>query len=214
MKTQARKTKKLLNIAANYYINGKRDLGKQALLSIIVVGIELVNELARYEASFTYKKLKKYVKDRTIQELTENQVQAAIQAAKVKVNKDRDAETIINTYEQFIRNKIAQYEKISDETPEEDLPRVIKDKTNGLFTWQNLAIAGVIIIGIANFIRERTAQVNDLYVEWVAILDKSTCDFCRRVDGSVHKAPTKYHIPAHSNCRCTWIILDAQQQIS
>lgn len=48
-----------------------------------------------------------------------------------------------------------------------------------------------------------------MLIEWVALLDGSTCPYCEELDGQQFgEGDDIPEIPAHVNCQCTWIPVD------
>lgn len=173
--------------------------------------LKALYELATYETRFTARVVKKYL-PQAIKVPTDVQVIRKVDTKKVSVSLRTMPQTIEQSYQLFAGAKVNQYlQAVRDsqtmgESPELQQAR-IKNLTSGLFSVQNLALAGVAVVATANMSRALVATENKLQLEWSAMLDEATCDYCDEMDGSIHESDFDNEIPAHSNCRCTWIIL-------
>lgn len=218
IKTQAKTTRKYLVEAQNLVNDAVRQNNYRFLQRRLEAlfrtlpsdAVKIIKELAVYEGKFTTRVLRKHV-NRNIQTVPDSELSGIIDNRPVSVSLNRTPETIEDTYSIFAKAKIAQLmtivsdSRVSDED-ETDTENKVNNITNGLFSTQNLAIAGVAIIAGANMAREAVVFRNNMSVEWSAVLDAATCPYCEDQDGSVYdENDTADEIPAHSNCRCTWI---------
>lgn len=184
----------------------------QLLGPIPLEALKLLQELSLYEADFTYRVMEKTSLN-VPQKPTKASVLRAIETSPVSVSLDRPPMTIYNTYAAFVNKKIEEYLRIiRDSRITNALPEVtkkkIEDLTRGLITTQNLTLAGVAVIATANTTRQLVAEMNGKSVVWTAILDRRVCPFCRARHGEEYTSilTIPYRIPAHGNCRCTWLI--------
>ncbi len=214
VRTQARETKKILKkaealilkaVETRNYFNLQINLEK-ILGAMPGAAQKLVLELAKYEAQFTAKLLK-------VKPVPALKLKDTAETVKVAVSLNREPDTIVNTYKKFAvavttRSLQNVFDKQIIMTPEPEVVQSIKEQYNGMFTTQNLALAGVAVIGMANAARGLVATENDYQLEWSAILDESTCDDCEAEDGNIYDSWDENEIPAHANCRCTWIVIE------
>ncbi len=219
VKTQANATKKRLKEAEALVLEALKNNSVKGLRAnlIRILGelpkdaLKIVEELSLYEARFTKRILVKNIK-KEIKPVAEDVVVKNVRKSNVRVALKRPAQTIEDTYKSFGIAKALQYAQVVTDAKilKEDVT-VTKSKvvnlTNGLFTRQNLAIAGISIIGAANLTRELVIFANGMKVQWSAILDEATCSYCEDQDGTIYEEETD-DIPAHANCRCTWIPIE------
>lgn len=221
IKTQANRSRqrfKQAEMLINTRIKTKSYVGLRNAL-IMLLGpvpqeaLELVRELAYYEANFMNRKIKQHINPKAVK-LSKSEIDRTIDVTKVAVALSKLSQTIKDTYTEFRDKKINQYLRvIQDANIVNEDPQVTVEKitniTNGLITVQNLAIAGVAVIATVNAIRHATAKRNRITVEWSAILDEATCAFCEEQDGTQYTSEedSPYEIPAHARCRCTWLLV-------
>lgn len=224
VKTQARTTKYQLKEAErlilaaikNNKVGGLRASLQTVLGSMPGEAIKLVNQLAWYEVGFTARVLKKNL-NREVVKPTEKEIQKKVDVTLVAVALNKSKQTIAQTYNTFAGNKLKQLMQVVKDAKvtkedKEITSSKITNLTNGLFTVQNLAIAGVAIIATANMSRAEVVKKNDMALQWAAELDNATCSYCEAQDGTVYtEEEAAGEIPAHSNCRCTWIPVDAEE---
>jgi len=221
VRTQAKETKKILNKAYAFIVEAIRTgnyLNLQAKLEAVMgampgTAMKLVNELAWYEANFTKQRLARWNKELKIKGVLKQEVLSTAETVNVAVNIDRTPQTIANTYKLYAAAVISRsLLTISDKqitlATKEETTAAIKEKFQGMFTVQNLALAGVAIIGVANAVRGLVTEANGMQLEWSAILDESTCNYCEEQDGEIFDTSEESLIPAHANCRCTWLIVN------
>lgn len=172
--------------------------------------MQLVISVAEYEAQFTYKKLKK-VKNNAV-ELSTTRAVTIVEDVKIKASIDRTPLSIRQTYTTFVENKVQQYVQLARDIETQDLDedeaeQLVNEKTNGLFTAQNLALAGLAILGTANMIRNEVADINYLNVDWSLDLELNNCPYCEEMadGGPYDPAEVDGLIPAHANCGCTLV---------
>jgi len=222
IKTQANKTRHGLKEAERITkqaidsgdYRGLRNKLTMVMGGIPVEALKLIEELALYEAGYSTKKLQQYSKGVKIKKPTNKEIVELITVTPVSVSLNRKPATILDTYQLFVDAKVKQLVQIAKDvevegTDADVAQKKVSDTVNGLFTVQNLALAGVAIIAGANLARQRVASKNNRHVEWSAILDEATCPFCDEMDGQVFdENDITDEIPAHANCRCTWIIVE------
>ena len=221
VRTQARETKKLLNKAYAFVVEAIRTgnyYNLQQKLEVVLgampgTAMKLVNELAWYEANFTKQRLSRWNKDLKIKGVRKAEVISTAETVNVAVNIDRTTQNIPNTYNLYAaavisRTLLTLSDKQITFATKEETTAAVKEKFQGMFAVQNLALAGVAVIGVANASRGLVAEENNMQLEWSAILDESTCDYCEDQDGQVFETIEDSLIPAHANCRCTWIIIN------
>lgn len=218
IRTQAKATRKHIKKAESEILKAIEDGNYVGLRNKIIMAfgpmegeaLKLINELAVYEANFTVKTLRKYV-DKNAEKPSDSRIINEVNSRPVSVSLNRPPQTMSATVAYFATTKAAQYEQAlrdSDALQEDKAVKTkrIKNLTDGLFTVQNLAIAGVLVIAAANIAREIVAFHNDREVQWSAILDEATCEYCESQDGEIYSAlEITDEIPAHARCRCTWI---------
>lgn len=222
VRTQAKDTKKIIKKAEAVILEAIRtgnffnlQIKLEAVLNALPgTALELVRSLAIYESKFSYKTLKKHNKD--TKPITESVAITAAETVKVATTLHRPSQTIENTYTKFATSIVVrQIQLVRDaqvkELPKDEMVGLVTAQTAGLFSYQNLALAGLAVIGTANEVRAEVARANDYKIEWSAILDESTCGFCEDQDGQIFENSEENEIPAHANCRCTWIIVDAEE---
>lgn len=221
VKTQAKTTLKIIKQAEAIILkairNKKYFLLRERLNKIFEKlpkeALKLLLSLGIYERDFIVKKIRFY--RNSARTVNNKEVKEKILQTPVSVALRRPPLTIEDTYKQFAEAKTKQYtQAIVDSVllneDQEVLETKIKDLTKGLFTVQNEALAGVAVIGVANMIRAIVADENDMLVVWTAILDDHVCEFCESMDGSIFReSEIEQEIPAHSRCRCTWLLADA-----
>lgn len=218
VRTQAKATRKHIKKAEAEIIKAIESGNYVGLRNKIIMAfgpmegesLKLINELAVYEANFTAKTLRKYV-DKDATKPSDSRIINEVNRRPVSVSLNRQPQNIASTVAYFATTKIAQYEQAlrdSEALQEDKATRIkrIKNLTDGLFTVQNLSLAGVFVIAAANIAREIVAFHNGWEVQWSAILDETTCPYCESQDGQVFSAlEITDEIPAHARCRCTWI---------
>ena len=223
VRTQARTTKAYLKkaedimltaIKTNNFNNLQFKLEKELQL-MPQQALVLVESLANYEAQFTANKIKKVKPD--VVKLSEQQITEAVKEIKIKTSTSSPPIQIKDTYKKFVDIKIKQYVRMavdidSQDMDEEDAIALVSDRTNGLFSTQNLVLAGLSILGTANSIRNDVVDANDMQVEWVLDLELNNCSYCQDMadDSPYDPSDVDGLIPAHSNCGCTLVpIFDA-----
>lgn len=223
VKTQAKVTKKFLQNAELIVLKAVENKDYKLLSKNLVENFKLMptkalgllTQLAAYEAEFVQKKIKKYKKEVT--EVAQEVLVTTLLNSKFKVSLDRKPDTLINHYKTFAATKIQQYKQIVRDSialdlDEDETEEKVTEKTTGLFSTQNLALAGIAVIGTANLIRAVVARENNYYVRWDAILDERVCGYCEEQDGKVFSSTESLdEIPAHTNCRCMWTLIDESQ---
>jgi len=216
--TQAKATKKYLEKAKDTilkaikrkdYLNLQFKLQKDLDL-IPEAALKLVEELAQYEAEYTYKKIKKY--EPNAEALSEQQVSQIAREVLINTSIDAPKRNIENAYKQFASSKARQYTQIVNDAQledwdDEELQDELEDRTNGLFTRQNLALAGLALLSVASEVRSNVANESGLQVEWVLDLELNNCPYCEDMaDGGPYDLEeVSDEVPAHSNCGCTLI---------
>lgn len=224
VRTQANTTKKYLQRGQDIVLEAIKTKNFKDLqyklekeLSLIpAYAMQIVNELAIYENQFTTKKLEKY-STTPIKKLSVEQVKEATPDIKISTTIGKPAQTILNTYKSFADTKAKQYVQIVDDAQVEglddsELEDIVAERTDGLFTTQNMALAALAIVGTSNSIRNDLADENLLEVDWVLDLELNNCPYCQDMadGGPYNPLDVDGLIPAHANCGCTLIpILDA-----
>lgn len=219
VKTQAKVTKYQLKEAERIILlaiqrnklGGLRANLQVVLGAIPTEAIKLLNELALYETAFTVRVLKRELKKEVIKP-DDAAVIKKVDVTLVAVALNKVNQTIKETYNTFASNKLKQYAQVLKDAKvikeeSEVTATKIKSLTSGLFTVQNLALAGVAVIAVANMSRAEVVLENGMSLQWAAELDNATCPFCEAQDGLIftEEESASAIIPAHSNCRCTWI---------
>lgn len=223
VRTQAKDTKKILLKAEAEIIKAIRtknyiglELRLEAILGLLPgKALELVRSLANYERQFTVRTLKKWTKSKVTQ-VSETRASDIVSEVKIATTLNRTPQTIENTYKQFTKSVIAKQLQVVRDTQVLGKDAVeaksqVEAMTSGLFTYQNLALAGLAVIGVANAVRGEVAQTNGYSLEWSAILDGRTCSYCGEQDGTIYGSWYENEIPAHANCRCTWIVVQRDE---
>jgi len=223
VKTQAKVTRHYLSVAeklvtdaidSGNYTTLKEDL--EGLLGPLEEdALTTINDLALYETSYTVKKIRKWIPaKRGIRIPIDSWVLENVKDLQVSTSVNRKSDTITNTYTTFFDTKIRQLTSAIDEDDGEDddsLKESISSMVGGLFTVQNLALAGVAVIAVANMARSDVAEIADTYVQWVTMMDDNVCDDCEAMEGQTFKAGEEPDdIPLHANCRCTWDIVESE----
>lgn len=219
VRTQARLTRNYLKQAEKLVTDAIKARNYQGLRNKLIMllgpvpaeALKLIDELALYESRFTQRVIKKHLK-KDLVTISDGEVLQNVHQRGVRVALKTPSQTIQATYNSFIGVKVGQYMQVlSDGNITREEPDVLVSKvsnlTNGLFTRQNLVLAGIAVIGAANLTRELVALKNDLRVQWMAELDETTCPYCEDMDGEIFEEETD-DIPAHANCRCTWSIVE------
>lgn len=220
MKTQANKTKKSLDEAAKIVLQTVKGNRNPAFLQLRLAeafkpisddSMKIVSDLAHYEAKYTADKLKKY-SNNDVNSLTKAQVDGIIPEIKVKTSTTSTPLTIKDTYKKFADIKIKQYSQLLsdidvEDLGEEDAIQQVKEKTNGLFSTQNLALATLAILGTANSIRNQVAKENNMLVEWTLDLELNNCSYCEDMaaGGPYKPEDVESEIPVHVNCGCSLV---------
>lgn len=217
--TQAKATKKYLDKAKDTILKAikrKDFLNLQFKLQrdlnlIPEAALKLVQELAQYEAEYTYKKIKKYDASNA-EALSEQQVNQIARDVLINTSIDAPKRNIENAYRQFATSKARQYTQIVndaqlEEWDDEELQDEIEDRTNGLFTTQNFALAGLALLSVASEVRSTVANESGMQVEWVLDLELNNCPYCEDManGGPYDLEEVSDEVPAHSNCGCTLI---------
>ena len=221
IKTQAKDTKALLTKASNLAIKAKKDGKirgvesriKDVLNGIPAIAAEGIQSLAKYENEYSSKKLTKYLPTAvdSINKLfltdTENKVM-------VSTGLNTPPRTLNSLYKGFAAAKTKQYMQIIRDSEvqkldNEEFESIIEERTDGMFSFQNLALAGLAIVGTANTIRNEISNSNDLQVDWVLDLELNNCSYCEDManSGPYNPEDVDGEIPAHANCGCTLIPL-------
>ena len=226
--TQAKATKEYLEKAKNIILEAIRTNNFTYLQRRLEIALQLlpeqalvlVNELARYEAEYTYKKIVKAVpkeQKKDIRKLSDTQIEQVVNTTLLNTTIEGAKRSIRGAYSSFADIKIRQYTQIVSDAQieqwdDEELEEKIEERTNGLFTTQNLALAGLSLLSTVGNIRNEIANENLMQVEWVLDLELNNCDYCTDManDGPYDPADVEGEIPAHANCGCTLIpIFDA-----
>lgn len=184
--------------------------------------INQINDLALYETEYTVKKIRKYIRGRRNLKIpVDSWVLENVKDLTVSTSVNRESDTIQSTYINFFETKVNQVmntvNRFSDED-DVDLEDSVSNMFGGLFNVQNLALAGVAVIGAVNAMRSGVVEyANDtqpeektLYVKWVTMLDANVCPDCEEMEGQTFVAGEEPDdIPLHANCRCTWDIVES-----
>lgn len=220
IRTQAKDTAVFLKKAENIMLTAIRTNNfnnlqlklEQELKLMPAQALQIVRQLAEYEAQFTEKKLKQYAPKRDIVKLTEQQVGQVVQDITVKTSVTAAPLTIPAAYTKFVAAKTEQYVQIALDIQTEDMDEdeaedLVKERTKGLFSTQNLALAGLVILGTANSMRNEVVRANLLEVEWVLDLELNNCPDCQDMADGGPYAPEDVDglIPLHVNCGCSLV---------
>lgn len=175
----------------------------------------LVNELARYEAEYTYKKIVKNTPKalkENVKKLDESRIELIVNSTLINTSIQAPKRTIGTAYRQFAENKARQYMQIVNDSQvvgwdDKETERRIKDRTSGLFTTQNLALAGLAILASASSIRSEVAKENLMMVDWVLDLELNNCPYCEDMANGGPYEPDEVldQIPLHANCGCALV---------
>jgi len=227
IKTQAKKTKAVIDKAHKIVIKAVRNRNpaflqlrlQQELDKLPKTAMEMVSDLAHYESKYTADKLSQY-SNNSVKYLTKDDINGIIPEIKVKATAQATPLTISNTYKKFAEIKAAQYAQlVSDldiqDVDEEDALQQIQEKTDGLFSTQNLALASLVILGTANFMRNQVSDINNLQVDWVLDLELDNCADCQAMadDGPYDPEEVDSMIPMHYRCGCSLVpIIDDQDE--
>lgn len=221
--TQAKATKRYLNKAKDIILEAIRTKNFNNLQEVLEVQLQLipaqalvlVKELARYEAEYSYKKIKKNAPKAIkseIKKLDNSRINEVVQSTLINTSIEAPKRTIIGSYQNFAVSKARQYMQIVADARtqywnDDEFEDEIEERTDGLFTTQNLALAGLAVVGIANSIRNETASDNGLQVEWSLDLELNNCPYCEDMAAGSPYDPEEVQdeIPAHANCGCTLI---------
>lgn len=214
--TQSNRTKKLLKEAEKRIIKAINDDSYASLrtdVKAILDGMSneskpLLKELAKYEADYTTKKIKKY--NGKAKPLSSKAVNDVYSNTKISVSLNRAPKPVETTYQLFADAKLKQYiQTIRDskvlKEDKDTLITKIQEQTRGLFFTQNQVLAASGVIGIANGVRLAVADKNSMLVEWVLDLELNNCEYCiEQADNSPYN-PEDIDglIPAHGRCGCT-----------
>lgn len=223
IRTQASRTKSYLKKAESIMLTAVKTKNynnlfiklQQALQYMPQQAVQLINELAVYEAKFTASKIKKVKPD--VVKLTEQQVDTAVKNIKIKTSTTSTPLLIPVVYTQFVKAKTQQYTQLAadiqtQDMDEEEAVQLIKERTNGLFSTQNLALAGLAIMSTSNNIRAQVAKENLMQVNWVLKLELNNCPDCEDMaDGSPYNfEDVDGMIQMHVNCGCALVpVFDA-----
>lgn len=214
VRTQAKATGKYLAQAESLVIKAiKTGKYKSLYVDLIEVlgkmpdeALKLIKDLALYEAEWMARHLNT---SRKPVKLPDHTVLETVKKAKVSTSIKKKPETIVATYKIFAERKskqlvqIVKDAQVLKEEPEQTETKV-KDTVGGLFTAQNLALAGLAVLGIANTVRAQVAEENKLLVDWVLDLELNNCPYCEeQADNSPYEPQdVEGLIPAHANCGC------------
>ena len=162
--TQAKKTKKYLTQASNIILEAIKlnDLYNleiklyRKLQDMIPVALEIVEELAEYEAEYSHRKMKKLP---NVKPLSSFQIRNTLDLLTVNTSVKAPKRTILQVYKEFVNQKTKQYAQIiKDAEIANDFSQVedkVKEITNGLFSTQNTSLAKLVIVATANAVRNR-----------------------------------------------------------
>lgn len=164
-----------------------------------------VDSLALYEALFTAKQIKK-------KPLSKEVVLEKAANIKVSLTTGKPPVALESVYKLFAAKNAKQYmQTVRDARALNEDPEVtsnkVKEQTKGLFTTQNLAIAGLAVLGTMAIARGLVAKKYDLQVNWVLDLNLHNCDYCiEMADNSPYDpADVEGEIPVHVRCGCALI---------
>lgn len=166
-----------------------------------------IKELAKYEADFNVKLLKKELSE--VSEAVEATLIAAL------LNKPMP----VGLADKGVNRKIdPAFKKFSEQTARQ-LIQPIKDVqllggdtiiasetmaalAAGLLSAQARSLSRSSVVHAANTSKEEVYKVNPItQVEWISVLDSSTTPYCRGQDGKVYDIGKGPRPPAHYNCR-------------
>lgn len=224
IRTQAKATRDSLIKAQNILLeaikkNDYRELQnklQQELNVLPVQAMQIVKDLAVYENKFTTKQLDKHSPVPVVR-IPDELIAKSVDTIKISTTINKPSQTIPDTYRTFVATKSQQYVQIVQDAQlqdmdEDSLSASVREKTSGLFSTQNLALATLAIVGTANYVRNQVANENLLQVDWVLDLELNNCSYCEDMADNGPYNPTDVDglIPAHANCGCTLIpILDS-----
>ncbi len=219
VRTQARLTSKYLKEAEKIVLeairtNNFKDL-KYKLERVLHIlpqnALKIVEEVARYEAEYSTKKLRKY-SEADVVELDPDTAAENSGDVLISTTIGKPPLSIEETYQVYADTKVSQFMQIIDDGETQDLEddeiaSNVKDKTDGLFSYQLAALAGLAVIGTANMTRNEVAAQNDLQVDWVLDLELNNCPYCEDMADGGPYDPSEVDglIPAHANCGCTLV---------
>lgn len=178
------------------------------------VAMRMVEELALYEAQFTTRQLVKHkVRNRNnIVKLSEAKVTEIVPQIKIKTSTQSTPKTITETYKSFAQTKATQYTRIVSDAQvlgwdDEETVQAVQEKTDGLFSAQNLVLAGLVMMGTANYIRNEVSSENELLVDWTLDLELNNCEYCMYMADNSPYNPSEVEgeIPVHGRCGCTLV---------
>lgn len=159
--TQAKVTQRYINSTRDYILNslkvGQFDFGmiQSKLSGLPNEALKLINELAQYEAEFSYSKMKKLP---GVKALSSFEVTNIVENIKVKTSLNSLKNTLKNIYTHFADAKAKQFiQMVRDYQVDNtiDLKAKVIEASKGLFATQNMSLAKLSVVAIANAIRNR-----------------------------------------------------------
>lgn len=174
-------------------------------------GLEKMAALAEYEASFSTKLFKKYLKTDLVTPATQALVNK-LKTDNMEINnitRGGTRKSLYMAYKQFGNKKADELAQIIRDGQLQNLPAsqiasMIDEKVNGLHNMQARSLAKTNVNYTTNVARSTVMLVNSDVIErviWVSVLDGGTTEYCEDHDGNIYDVDEGPRPPAHWGCR-------------
>lgn len=175
--------------------------------------MKLIGEFVNQEVGFNIKVLKKHLR------ITLDTIQESIitEQIPIRTHFSKQSMELKQAFDTFALKKRNEYQQelalgVYNAEEKEELQARAKEKTEGLFSTQNLALMGLAVLAASAAARKQVVREENqlsqkqIIFRWSSVLEANTCPYCEGLHGQFFTSDTLPTYPAHARCQCSLIL--------